>query len=289
MTAKRPEGRDISAQARPAPWGAVVRVGGLNVQPVSDGIFVARPSYFGTHVPSGARPEMFPHDGAAWLPIGCFLIRGSDRVLLVDGGLGPHDKQLPGGMRLTGGWLPGELRRAGITPEEVTDVVCTHLHSDHVGWLFDINATRVFTRATIWFGAADWDHFVTGAGEMDDHIRQGLLATPAPRLHPIDADTTIAPGVTAVPTPGHTPGHLCLVLTSGGRSIWLVGDAITCPIQLAEPTWHSFGDVEPDAAEHARQYLWHELARPHTVGTGAHFPGLQLGQVRGDQGWCPVT
>jgi hypothetical protein len=169
-------------------------VGDIEVSAVSDGTFVARPSYFGSSAPDHARPEFFERGGAAWLPIGSFLIRDEDRVLLVDAGLGPELKHLPDGMLLVGGQLLTGLAALGIRPAGVTDVICTHLHSDHVGWLF-------------------------------------------------------------------------------------VGDAITCPIQLAEPTWHSFGDVDAALAQHTRRRLWRELADEHTLGIGAHFPQLAAGRV----------
>jgi glyoxylase-like metal-dependent hydrolase (beta-lactamase superfamily II) len=94
-------------------------------------------------------------------------------------------------------------------------------------------------------------------------------------LRPVDRDTTVAPGITALLAPGHTPGHLCVVLSSGRERALLLGDAITCPLQLDEPAWHSMGDVVPALAARTRERLWRELEDGHTVGTGAHFPELR--------------
>jgi hypothetical protein len=88
-----------------------------------------------------------------------------------------------------------------------------HLQSDHVGWLFDLSAQPVFPNATSSYSAGDRDHFVTGPGEMADHIRAGF--TGESRLHALTGDTTVAPGVTALLAPRHAPGHLCVVLSSG--------------------------------------------------------------------------
>lgn len=79
--------------------------------------------------------------------------------------------------------------------------------------------------------------------------------------------------------PGHTPGHLCVVLSSGAQGALLLGDAITCPVQLDEPAWHSLGDVDPALAGRTRERLWRELEDDRTAGAGAHFPGLQFGRV----------
>ena len=257
-----------------------MRIGDLQLHPVSDGTFVARPRYFGEQVAVDAHPELFDRNHAAWLPIGCFLIRTADRLVLLDAGLGPELDEVPHGMSLVGGQLLTGLRAQGATRTDVTDVVCSHLHSDHVGWLFDLDARPVFPNATIWYGAGDRDHFVTGSGHMADHIRAGF-ASPASagRLRPLTEDTTIAPGVTAMLAPGHTPGHLCLVLSSGTDRALLLGDAVTCPVQLDEPTWHSMADVDPALAERTRERLWRELEDPGTIGTGAHFPELRFGRV----------
>lgn len=254
-------------------------VGDVRVDSLSDGSFVARPSYFGPHVRSEMHPEVFDHDGAAVLPIGCFLLCFGDRRVLVDAGLGPTSQSMRDGMSLTGGHLLDDLARCGVIPAEITDVVLTHLHADHVGWLFDESAVAAFPDATLWFGQADWSYFVTGAGEMADHIRAGLLATPPGRLRLLRTDTSIDFNVSAVLTPGHTPGSLAVRVISRGETLWLLGDAITCPVQLTEPDWHSFGDVSPEAAARSRRMLWDELASPSSRGVGAHFPGLVPGHV----------
>ncbi len=82
-----------------------MRIGDLILHPVSDGTFIARPEYFGRHLWPGAHPEFFSRGHAAWLPIGCFLVRAGDRLVLIDAGLGPDVLQLPHGMHLAGGQL----------------------------------------------------------------------------------------------------------------------------------------------------------------------------------------
>ncbi|MFF9565026.1 MBL fold metallo-hydrolase [Leifsonia sp. NPDC014704] len=272
-----------------------MRVGGLRVDAISDGAFVARPSYFGDRVPATARPDVFDRDGAAWLPIGCFLIReeqgetdGAAAVVLVDAGLGPALDPMPDGMMLIGGQLPTGLRAAGIHPAEVTDIVITHFHMDHVGWLFGTDAQPTFPNARLWFGAGEWAHFVEGRGEMAPHIRAGFRALGGTlTLQPVDTEVVVMPGVRAVPAPGHTPGHLAVVVESRGERLLLLGDAITIPQQLAEEGWHSLGDVDAARAERTRQGLWERLVEPGTTGVGAHFPELRSGRLVGGE-WSPV-
>ncbi|WP_021595320.1 MBL fold metallo-hydrolase [Actinomadura welshii] len=263
-------------------------IGDIDVHPLTDGTFRASPAYFGEHVRAEGHEDLFSRDSMAWLPIGCFLVRTGDRTILVDAGIGPEMRDDGPRRLLVGGQLLLGLRAVGVTPADVTDVVCTHLHADHCGWLFDRNADPVFTRAAVWFGARDWDHFVANLEVlMFDHIRRGFRAASerqGDRLRPVADDTTIAPGVTVTMTPGHTPGHLSVIVASGGRRALLLGDAIICPVQLDEPTWQSIGDVDPELARRIRERLFRELEDEATVGAGAHFPELRFGRVLAGEG-----
>jgi glyoxylase-like metal-dependent hydrolase (beta-lactamase superfamily II) len=114
---------------------------------------------------------------------------------------------------------------------------------------------------------------------MLDHIRHGMLHTDGARIHLVDHDTAVVPGVDVTMTPGHTPGHLSVVVSSGVHRALLLGDAITCPVQLDEPTWHALGDLDPRLAAQVRERLFRELEDENTLGAGAHFPELQFGRV----------
>lgn len=264
-----------------------MRIGDIEIFPVTDGTFRASPAYFGDHARVEGHEDLFIRDGFAWLPIGCFVVRTGDRIVLVDAGIGPALRDDGPARLLVGGQLPLALRAIGVTTSEVTDVVCTHLHADHCGWLFNADAEPTFTRASVWFGAPDWNHFVADpAARMFDHIRHGFLlaAERGDRLHPVAGDCPIAPGVSASMTPGHTPGHLSVIVSSQGERAILLGDAIICPIQLDEPTWRAMGDVDPVLAARVRDRLFRELEDGATIGVGAHFPELRFGRVLTGQG-----
>ncbi|WP_406055604.1 MBL fold metallo-hydrolase [Kribbella sp. NBC_00889] len=267
--------------------GSIMRIGEIDIHPVTDGVFRASPAYFGDHARAEGHEDLFTRHGMAWLPIGCFLVRTKDRTVLVDAGMGPDIADASPRRLLIGGQLPLGLRAVGISPSQVTDVICTHLHSDHCGWLFDLDAAPMFPNAAIWIGAGDWHHFVQDpAHAMREHIRHGLrsAADRGDRLRLVDRDTTLAPGITLTMTPGHTPGHLCVIVSSGTSRALLLGDAIICPVQLDEPTWRSMGDVDPELAQQVRERLFRELEDGNTLGAGAHFPELQFGRVLAGQG-----
>lgn len=263
-----------------------MRIGEFTLLSITDGTFIADPEYFGPQNTADGHEELFAHQGKAFLPIGAFLITVNGQLILVDAGLGPMAKTDDHRCRLIGGQLLTGLRAAGFGPSDIDIVLCTHLHSDHVGWLFAADESLTFPNAKIYFGGAEWDHFIMrDEPTIQPHVRAGFLVhRDSGRLYSMGEDKIVAPGVTAVQTPGHTPGHLCVVVASGRERALLLGDAITCPVQLDEPTWHSMGDVDPDLADRTRERLWRELEGEDVTGAGAHFPELKFGRVLTGQG-----
>ena len=236
---------------------------------------------FGTH------EELLADDGLVHIPIGCFLLRSGGSTVLIDAGLGDVDV---GWGR--GGELPAALRAAGVSREDIDVVVCSHLHIDHIGWLV-VDDAPYFPNAVVRYGAADWQQFVAGA-DPDDRGRQIMEALAAAgRLEALDGDMLrVAPGLTARHTPGHTLGHYGLVVSSGQDRAVLLGDAVECPLQLAEPDFHTLSDVDPALGARTREALWRELEGTNVAVTGAHFPGLQFGRVlagRGRRLFSPVS
>jgi glyoxylase-like metal-dependent hydrolase (beta-lactamase superfamily II) len=227
------------------------------------------------------------------LPVGAFLIdRCGQRLVLVDAGLGPDPAAVMAPMSeyfdMTGGALLDQLELTGHALEDVTDVVVTHLHADHHGWLTNDDRGPAFPAARVWVGQDDYDYFV-----RDQHtsmfavVRERLRRLKSANRLELVRNAVVTPGVSVRHAPGHTPGHQVVVLDSSTKHIMLLGDAMTCPIQLGEPAWHSMGDVDPQLAEATREALWRELEKPDTVGVGAHFPHLGFGRVEtaGGRSW----
>jgi glyoxylase-like metal-dependent hydrolase (beta-lactamase superfamily II) len=255
-----------------------VHVGDIEVVPLSDGT-ATLPKEFWVGFDYERHPEVLAPDGRLHMPIGCYLVRTGDRVVLLDAGMGPHDA---GWGR--GGELPAQLAAAGVAPEDIDTVVCTHLHVDHAGWLVHDGAP-FFPRATVRYGSGDWTRFVDDAAP-DDRIAVGMrLLAETDRLDPIDGDmVALAPGLTARFTPGHTDGHYSLVVASGDERLFLLGDAVECPLQVGEDEFNAFSDVDPAMAKRTRDAMWREIEGSEALVGAAHFPGLQVGRILSGNG-----
>jgi glyoxylase-like metal-dependent hydrolase (beta-lactamase superfamily II) len=258
-----------------------MKIGDIEITPLVDGeLSVPATAAYPSTTEADWEPHKrwLTHDGRIELTIGCFLIRTAGRAILVDAGLG---RNIEGdGWRFAGGRLIDDLAAHGLSPVDITDVVFTHLHFDHVGWAAQ-QGQVVFTNATFRCDSKDWAHFV---GPKGDGEASGKLNPVADRLEAFDGQTTLAPGVDTMPTPGHTPGHTALVVSSGTARAILLGDAVHCPVELEELEWDGLGDVDAALAKRTREAMLDELERPGTIASAAHFPGLIFGRVLRGEG-----
>ncbi|GAB7188686.1 MBL fold metallo-hydrolase [Kitasatospora sp. Ki12] len=257
-----------------------MKIGDIEVLAVADGVgtevaaeILTRP---GVDDPWACHAHHLAADGTLALPLGGFLVRGGTRTVLVDAGVGPFDDG-----RYCGGALVDSLAAHGVTPGEVTDVVFTHLHFDHVGWA-SVEGRPVFPRATYRAHRADWQHFVTGAGATPEAVAK--LTPVEGQLELFDADFTLAPGVDALHLPGHTPGTTAYVLSSGGRRALLLGDVAHSVVQFGERDWEVIWDVDPAAASAVRNRIADEAADTGDLLVAAHFPGMRFGRVLAGDG-----
>jgi glyoxylase-like metal-dependent hydrolase (beta-lactamase superfamily II) len=262
-----------------------VQVGNLVIEPVHDGVARERATtllrYTGpADDPWAPHRRFLDDDGVLELALGGFLVRTGDRVVLIDAGVGHIDNP-----KYEAGALLQSLAGLGVEPGGVTDVVFTHLHFDHVGW-----ATRrgevVFPRATYRCHAADWDHFVAGPSPEAGSVRK--LSPLAERLELFDTDATLAPGIDVRHAPGHTPGSVVVVVSSGEDRAVLLGDVVHCPVEMMEDEWQMVFDVDPSLAARTREALARELEGTDVPVAAAHFPGLRFGRLlpgKGRRGW----
>jgi glyoxylase-like metal-dependent hydrolase (beta-lactamase superfamily II) len=207
------------------------------------------------------------------LALGGFLVPAGNRLVLIDTGLGDLQRGA-----FAGGRLLDSLAALGVRPENVTDVVLTHLHFDHVGW-----TTRqgeiVFPNATYRCDRRDWEHFVG-----PDPGATKKLSPLENRLETWDSSGPLFPGVDTLTAPGHTPGSTIIVLSSGAERAMLLGDVVHCPVELVDDEWAGMGDVDPALARRTRATLARELEGADVPAVAAHFPGMEFGRLLAAQG-----
>jgi glyoxylase-like metal-dependent hydrolase (beta-lactamase superfamily II) len=195
--------------------------------------------------------------GEWWLRFRSYAIRSGDGpVTLVDAGIGPAGS-LAADWAPVPGHLPDELTAAGIDPADVSAIVLTHLHNDHMGWA--VPRDSPFTAARVVVQQADVDAYRANrdqAGQFDLLI-EPLLAQG--RLQVIAGDVPVGRGVRIVATPGHTPGHQSVLVEDGDDSALVTGDLIVHAIQLLHPDLAYASDMDPAQARASRQRVLKEV------------------------------
>lgn len=182
------------------------------------------------------------------------------------------------------------LAAAGVDREAVDVVLCTHLHVDHVGWNSMKTAAGwrpTFPSARYLIDRTEYAHWRahTDDPEVAAILRQSIDPIEAAGLLDlIDARRGygICEEIKLTPTPGHSPGHVSVRITSGGESALITGDAIHHPCQMARPEWRSVSDFDAAQAEHTRRELLAGCESHGSLLIGSHFAGDPSGRVRRD-------
>lgn len=205
-------------------------------------------------------------DAKIHLSIQPLLIRGDDRVVLIDTGAG-------GGMG-TQNKLPASLAAAGVQPAQVTDILISHGHGDHVGGLAKDGAL-VFPNATIRMSAAEWTALQADAEQA------ALIPVITPRVETFEPGAQVTPSITAVALQGHTPGHSGFEIVSGQDRLLYLGDALhSSIISVERPEFVNAWDFNSDAAVATRLALLGRGATQSLRTYGVHFPFPGLGAFR---------
>ncbi|MEK7807002.1 MAG: MBL fold metallo-hydrolase [Chloroflexota bacterium] len=244
-------------------------------------------------------PTVFPRFDT-WRPhFGGFVVRSQGRTILVDTGVGSTATN-PGTVAAfaggTDGHLMQELQAAGVRSEDVDTVFLTHLHPDHVGWNLSRGGRSpkaTFPRARYVAHHADWDAFKTP--EVQGHFPfpfwQETLG-PLETLGVLDlltGERALTSEITAIPSPGHTPGSMSLAIVSRGQRALIIGDATTNPAQVTEPDWVFAFDMDPDLAVQTRKRLIDRAEADNAFLVGCHYHGFgQVVRIDGRRYWQGV-
>lgn len=271
--------------AQPAPISSIT-VGDIRVTNLPDGeAHLSATGFFpasGSEEAWQAHRQLLDDDGRLVVTLGGFLIETGDRKLLVDLGFGDITFEAPDFAKAWGGRFLDSLKQTGVNPDQIDTVLYTHLHSDHCGWTSlgqGDQRTLTFPNARHLAGAGEFEHW---SANPDAPFAPDPEAARIPlenRLEAASDGQALAPGVNVRATPGHTPGHLSLVLSSGSARAIIMGDVLNCPAQLTEPDWSILFDVDEALARRTRDQLMAELEGTETVLACGHFPDAVFGRV----------
>lgn len=208
------------------------------------------------------------------------LVRSGDRLVIFDVGAGPN-------FMPSAGKLAESLDAAGVSAADVTDVVITHAHPDHVWGLTDDFDELVFANARHHVGQVEWDFWMA-----DDALskvaedRQTFVVGARNRFEAMGENVAflkggdeVLPGIEAIDTPGHTPGHMSFMV-HGAEPIVIIGDAVSnAVLSFARPEWKTASDQDPALGVKTRLALLDRLASEKARAIGFHFPHPGAGMV----------
>ena len=200
------------------------------------------------------------------LSIQPLLVKTGDKIVLIDTGAG--------GQMGTDGKLLTSLTAAGVQPEQVTDILISHAHGDHVGGLVNAQGGLVFANAAIRMTVNEWDALKA------DPTMAALVTAITPKVQTFTAGAEVLPGITAVDIAGHTPGHTGYQITSGNEGLLYIGDTMHhSVISVQRPDWTIQFDGRADVAEASRRALLERAAAGNLRLYAVHFPFPGLGRI----------
>jgi glyoxylase-like metal-dependent hydrolase (beta-lactamase superfamily II) len=258
--------------------GITRQVGPFTVTALTDGAgpaFMTRAAAFPDATPAqwaaadALDPAAVTGDGEWWLSFHGFAVRDGDGpVTLVDAGIGPEGS-LAASYAPVPGRLPAELAAAGIDPSDVTAIVLTHLHGDHVGWA--VPGDSPFTEARVIVPRADVEFYTAHRDRAGQHDRLIEPLRQAGRLQEIEGGLVLAPGLRIVPTPGHTPGHQSVWAYQHSESLLITGDLLVHAVQLVDPSLAYANDMDPAAARETRRAILDDVRTRGTTMAVSHL------------------
>lgn len=260
-------------------------VGRFSIYAIQDGVYhIAPASAFPASDTDAWKGATLDHEGMLGIGIGCFLVTDGDRVVMVDSGMGRWP-EAPDKVRATAGLMPEGLKTLGIGPDQVEMVIHTHLHADHFGGDVTDSGEAFFPNARVVVHRADLDYFRDAEGWLANRVRDEFLPlVEEERVDLLDDAETLVPGIAVEMSPGHTPGHISVLIDSENSSALMVGDVMHHPLQVQYPNWNWIGDVDPELAAQTRIATVQRLAEKGDLLAAGHFPQPGFGRVETSEG-----
>jgi glyoxylase-like metal-dependent hydrolase (beta-lactamase superfamily II) len=242
-----------------------------------------------TFVRNVSNAEVLAAAEAAYMPKGSIVapfnpivVNTGAKLVLIDTGYGP-------GIAPTVGLLPATLAAAGIDPNAIDIVLISHMHGDHVLGLKTPDGALAFPNAEIKVPAVDWTYWMSdenmskaleGFQKASFGFNRKIFSNLADKVTRFDWGKEVAPGITAVDSSGHTPGHTAFVIASGSGRLFFQGDVCNVPdLFLRNPEWQVMFDSEPEKSVATRRRIYDMASAEKMLVSGYHFPFPGLGYI----------
>ena len=228
------------------------------------------------------------------------VVNTGSKLVLIDTGNGPGSVQAGTGM------TPAIFAAAGIDPRTIDVVIISHFHGDHISGLRSADGALAYPNAEIKVPAKEWVFWsdegnASRAPQNQQPTFQNskrIFGSIADKLTRYEWGSEVAPGITALDTHGHTPGHTSFVIASGSGKVLIQADVTAgyAPLFVTNPDWHAGGDMDGPQAVSSRRKLYDMLAAERMMISGYHFPFPSLGHIEKagnayrliPAGWNPV-
>jgi glyoxylase-like metal-dependent hydrolase (beta-lactamase superfamily II) len=277
----------------------VFDVGAIRCSVLSDGYYAYPVDWFFPNADPARLAEALdkrrlPHH-AVLSPYTCLLLETGRHVVLIDTGAGPGGR--------SSGAILARLEMAGVRPRDVDTVILTHAHPDHIGGTVGRDGHALFSQARHVLSESEWEFWVHGRPDLTalrvphevsaalGPIAQRSIETLRFQIETVDGEKEIIPGVRVIPAPGHTPGHLAILIESGGERLLHIGDAAVHPLHLEFPELQNGYDQNPEQAAAMRRDLLELAAAERMRLMAFHFPFPSVGQIaptsNGGWDWSP--
>jgi glyoxylase-like metal-dependent hydrolase (beta-lactamase superfamily II) len=262
------------------------KLGDFELTVVSDGARpIPLPPRFVVNVPNEevlkAAEAAYMPKGTVFAPFNPLVVNTGSKLVLIDTGYGP--------IAPTVGLLPQSLAAAGIDPKSIDIVLISHLHGDHINGIRKPDGSLAFPNAEIKVPAEDWAFWMSdenmakapeGFFKASFGFARKVFGDIKTRVTVYQWGSEVAPGITAVATPGHTPGHTSFVIASGASKLFFQGDVVNVPdLFLRNPDWQVMFDSEPEKAVATRKRVYDMVSAEKMFVSGYHFPFPGLGWV----------
>ena len=230
------------------------------------------------------KPHFLTEDGRTIGSIHAFVIESERRRIVVDTCVGNDKPREVKNWHMRQGRFLEDLAEAGFPRERVDTVLCTHLHVDHVGWntmRADGRWVATFPNARYLLGRREWEHWSAEPPGPDRDVRDDSVrpVLDAGLVDLVETDHRVTSEVRLEPSPGHTPGHVSVRISSRGEVAVITGDLMHHPVQCAEPDWASRFDVDPEVARRTRRAFLERHADQPVLVLGTHFATPTGGRI----------